>query len=219
MIFFDDSYGRALKFKNGCPVKYFNITKNFKVLDLIDEDGDKYKKIKQFLVRNQFVYFIPCEIPGNEIVSFVLRARGKKEFRNVKLNEKYPMVFGLEDFYDYVGQTILLTEGVKDAMFLKRFYKYSLAYLTSQPQKDLWEYLKRISRNILFFPDNDMTGRNIKKLKKYADCKVYYGKEKDWGKYWEDISEERKQDLIESLNVFLKYEKVISIAKSKKIYV
>ena len=135
--FFDDPYGKSFMSKSGSAVKFFDISKNFKDIDLIDAED-----IKKFLVKNKDVYFIPLELPNKEIFGFVLKSINSKKFYNIRIKEQYPQVFGLYDFYDFkFNKPVILVEGIKDCQFVKLFYPWTLAYLTSQPSKLLFEYL------------------------------------------------------------------------------
>lgn len=208
----EDSYGLALKYKNDNPVKFFDIEKDFKKIDLIECDEENKKKLVFFLIKYKEIYFVPLELPDLSIFGFILKSKNSKNFFNFKLNVNYPMIFGLNDFNDYkYDKPIFLVEGIKEAMFVKLFYKYCIAYLTSQPSKKLWEYLIRISNKIIFLPDNDDVGKSLKYMNKFKAYNKYYPScaKKDWGEYWE-INNKQKEKMFENeLNMILKKEGII----------
>ena len=184
----DSPYIKALHFKNGEPLKIFSLKDDIELLFKLD--NDKYKKLITFLSYNKEVLFIPLEFIDGRIFGFVLRSLTQKAFYNFKIEDNLPMVFGLNDFSDFeFGQPIFLAEGIKDVQTIKLFYKYSLAYLTSQPAESLWNYLNTITNNIIIIGDNDKTGKKLildNKIKeKYKHCKIYYLNGKDGGEYWE----------------------------------
>lgn len=202
---FLDSYGKALVGKTGNPVKYFDISTDFDKFDLIKHEQKDL--IIYFLLKVKDVYLIPLELPNKLIYAFQLRGVKEKKFLNIKLVDNAPLVFGLSDFNKFEYNTpIILVEGITDVMAVKIFYPFSLAYLTSQPSINLWEYLNQITTRIIFIPDNDNIGKNIKKIHKYKRMQIYYSSiSKDFGEYWktEDISH------LKEIEMLLKLEKII----------
>ena len=209
-----DCYGDCLTIKSGKPVKFFDISENFNLIEKLKlEDIEEEKKVLYFLNKYQMVYFIPLQLPDNSIYGFVLKSVNSKNFYNYRINKNFPLVFGLEDFSDYrYNDLILLCEGIKDVQMLKLVYKYSLAYLTSQPSKSLWNYLTQITNKIIIIPDKDEAGKNFIDLdKKYKDNKYskidkYYcqsGK-KDFGEYWELNDYRKRQCFVDEIKSLLK---------------
>jgi len=177
---FDDPYSRALRFKSGNLVKYFDITKHF---HLLNDNQDK--KIIKFLIYNKLVYIIPLELQNSEIYAFDYKSVESKSFIRKKLlgYEYCPVVFGLNDI-DRFDIPIIMIEGVKDCMAVKQRYKYCIAYLTSAPQEKLFVYLQSISKKLIFIPDNDKVGRKIEQIEKYKQNSKYYSLTKDFGDYF-----------------------------------
>jgi DNA primase len=209
--YFDDAYCKAFLLKTGNTLKYFDISSNYdKIFEIDYFDKDKKKNIKDFLLKYKEVYVIPLELPDDSIIGFQLRSKNIKDFCNVKLNEKYPQIFGLYDFKDFKYNTpIILCEGSKDALFIKLFYKYTLAYLTSQPTKLLFEFLLTITNRIIFIPDNDDAGLQLDTFKKFKIFKKYHCNVlnyKDFGSYWEVDNDYLKNSFIRELETIINLE-------------
>jgi len=198
---FDDPYSRALRFKTGKPVVYFDIQKHFFLLEL-----NKEENINKFLINNKLVYIIPLELYGGEIFAFDFKAVESKNFIRKKLPgyDYLPVVFGLYDI-DKFNMPIFMVEGIKDCMAVKKRYKYTIAYLSSAPQEKLFDYLNTISNKLVFLPDNDKVGRNIEKYEKYISCSKYYSFTKDFGDYFDNY-DNRYMILLDSI---LEKEKVV----------
>lgn len=206
--FENDFYGDCLTIKSGNQVKFFDISKNFKLLEKIDNlEDEEDKKLIYFLNKYQEVYVIPLETPDKAIYGFVLKSVNTKNFYNYRIKKNFPLVFGLADFENYeFNKLILLCEGIKDVQTLKLVYPYSLAYLTAQPSRDLWNYLCKITNKIVFIPDNDDAGKDLLEYKKFKIFDKYYcqsGK-KDFGEYWENSDYLKRQKFIDEIKTILK---------------
>jgi hypothetical protein len=182
---FESPYDRALE---TVEYKTYNSMTDF---NLLDELSDVV--LKKFLVKTSQCYIIPLFGLFGEIFGYTLRSAKNKDFHIVMENKKYPLCFGLETLKNFkYNSPILLAEGVKDIMTLRKLYPYSIAYLTSEPYDKLMEYLKNITNKIIFFPDSDVAGRKFiydKDLKiKYQNYNKYYipfGK--DLGQFWDNM--------------------------------
>jgi len=117
-----------------------------------------------------------------------------------------PIVFGLSDFSSFTARSaktspfndtpIILVEGIKDALYLKRFYPYTLALLTNYASDPTCEFISRLSRQIIISMDSDTFGRKaMKKLsQKFLDLgstaiQLHVpgtGNLKDWGMGFSD---------------------------------
>jgi hypothetical protein len=167
----------------------YDNSKDLKILDVLDVDD----KTKAFLLKNSPVYIIPLMTPNGEEYSYVLRAVESKRFYFLELKSKYPHCYGLQDFTNYTfNKPILLCEGIKDVLAIKKIYPYSLAYLTSSPNDELFDFLSNITNRIIFFPDSDKTGLKLKITKKLKEKFKFYSKYytpfgKDLGEYWDRL--------------------------------
>ncbi|MGA2433957.1 MAG: hypothetical protein ABSG25_01590 [Bryobacteraceae bacterium] len=196
---FLDPYGKCLITKD---VRTFLIEKDFDKLDMVDNTDIKY-----FLVKFKDVYLIPLKLPSEDIFGILFKSINSKNFLNYKFNENSTLTFGLEDFNDFVfNNKILLVEGIKECMTFKLFYPYTLAYLTSSPSIKLFEYLKQISNQIVFIPDNDRIGKRLKFIDKYNIYNKYFSyKNKDFGTYWESGD----RNILDEVKNILKMEGII----------
>ena len=152
----DDVYAKAL---GDYLYKIYDAERDYKWIDILDDD-----KFKVFIRHTNLFYMIPLRNVHNNIFGFVCRDIDKKKFYNILLDEKYPLVFGLEQMKSFeFNKTIILCEGIKDILVVRRLYPYSLAYLTSEPSDTLWDYLSHITNRIIFFPDKDYAGMRFVK--------------------------------------------------------
>jgi hypothetical protein len=191
-----DPYGKCLV---GKDVRTFQLDKDLDKLDLVED-----QKVKFFLVKFKDVYLIPLMLPNKKIFGFIFKSVKTKNFLKYVFKEETPSVFGLEDFDDFeFNKPIFLLEGIKECMLFKIFYKYTLAYLTGQPSKLLFEYLKQISNRLIFIPDNDEVGKRLKYFKKFDNYNKYFSyKIKDFGVYWENDD----RSIVEEVKFILKNE-------------
>lgn len=194
------------------PYRIFNLEKDFKILFDVDDE-----KFQYFAMREKIFLMIPLKNIHGNIFGFVCRSISGNRFYNIQIEERFPMVFGLETLARMPFNTpILLCEGIKDCMTLRQVYPVSLAYLTAKPSDLLFNFLKQISKKVVFFPDNDKAGQNIcydrdVKEKKYIKDKEvkekfeFYAKHytpygKDLGEYWDDtIYKERILQWVKSM--------------------
>lgn len=195
---YDDPYGRSLKYKSGNSVKCFKLQKHFNLLEkleLLKSKNEEIKKVLNFLIFQKYVYFIPLEFPDNINFGFSLKSVKNKSFYKYRMDDKYPLVYGFSDFKNFRmnEDKIILIEGIKDAQTVKLLYPFVLAYMSSQPSKKLFEYLLKISNNLIFIPDNDEAGLEIRRFKKYNKFKKYFcnvsSMSKDYGEYWDNYDE------------------------------
>ena len=164
--------------------RVIDIANNFELLAILEDN------VRAFVHKNGKVLQIPLKDMDGMIFGYVYRSlRGK--FFHVEMKSKtYPNCFGLQDFSNFqFNQPILVCEGVKDVMVLKKVYPYALAYLTSQPSDMLFDYLTQITNKIIWFPDNDRVGRmyETKWKEKYKYFSKYYCPYgKDLGSYFDN---------------------------------
>lgn len=126
-----------------------------KMLSLIP----KQKQYYHFFQKNDLFWMIPIELPDCSIIGFILKNFvGEKSYLNVSFSD-FHTFFGLYDFNDFKKQSlIILTEGSKDSLFVKQYYKYTLALTTSGLTSTTLAIVKSLTNKILLLYDNDDTG-------------------------------------------------------------
>ena len=137
-------------------------------------------KINHFTIdtnkSHKYFYAIPVQSPNGTIVGFIYRTILDKTYASiyrpfVDSSKKVPYMFGFfEDFKNFNRHTtcmpILVCEGAKDAIVLKKIYPYTLSCNTSSLGINTY-VLANITDKILLAYDNDATGESqIKKDKK-----------------------------------------------------
>lgn len=125
---------------------------------------------------HRFFYIIPIQSPNGTYVGFIYRTLFGKSYASIyrpftSKIKKVPYMFGFyNDFKNYNRHTtcmpIVVCEGVKDALTLKRFYPYVLSTNTSS--LGIGKYiLANITNRIILAYDNDPTGiESVRKDKK-----------------------------------------------------
>jgi hypothetical protein len=185
-VYGNNPYSKCFIYKQGLPIKFFDIEKDYLLFFQIDKNEEN-DKIKTFLTYNKRVIFIPLEFIDDSLIGFQLRSYTKKAFYNIKFNDNLPLVYGLNDFKDFkLNSSVFLVEGIKDVQTIKLLYKYSLAYLTAKPSDVLFDYLKKITNKIIFIGDNDKAGKQLKWDDAYKGCDKNYLSVKDCGDYFDN---------------------------------
>ena len=134
-------------------------------------DYTEYGKDKE---GNKFFYMIPIQTIRGDIVSFILRRvldRTKsphdKRYHtlDIKASYKFPHMYGFyKDFLNYQEESdteakpIVVCEGVKDCIYLKQYYPYTLSLNTSSIGFNA-DILRNITNKILYVSDNDSVGQ------------------------------------------------------------
>lgn len=153
-------------------IRVINRKENYNVLvsSLIKDD------IKIFLKQcGDYFYMIPIQTPKGTIVGFILRSvYGRKyhtysrEFKNFK--NKIPLMFGFyKDFKNWdklkKSYPIVVCEGLKDCIMLKKIYPFVLANNTSSLGTNM-HVLRNLTNKFILVYDNDETGITNNKLDK-----------------------------------------------------
>ena len=150
---------------------YELLTRNKKVHYFINQirKEDIYRSKKYNInITDSYFYMIPIQTVNGTIIDFILRSVfGKKEYsRPVDINvgniKKVPYMYGwYEDFKDYDSHNkckpIVVCEGIKDSIYLKRFYPYILSNNTSHLGFNA-HILRNITDKIILVYDNDEAG-------------------------------------------------------------
>lgn len=170
-----------------------------------------YKKTQYFAKANEYFYMIPVTTVKGTIVGFILRGVLKSDYSTVSrtfnsYDNQVPLMFGFDKrFQKYDEQSekhnkcfpIIVCEGSKDCLMLKRIYPYVVANNTSSMGLNA-PVLRNISDSFLLAYDNDKAGmEGIEKDKRvlrgmgayvdsiklhdgFKDCADYLGHPKEF---------------------------------------
>lgn len=112
---------------------------------------------------NPRFWLIPCAVPG-EFAGFVLRSFGtpkdpKRKFLTYAPKE-VRVWYGWEAFEDYrVGEPIIVTEGIKDALALRQYYPYVVACMgAAGVTRTSARILSKLTRKVVLAFDGDIAG-------------------------------------------------------------
>lgn len=139
----------------------FQLKKGLPVGLVFVKDTIKYqypiKSFWKYFEENPCFWMIPLATPSKKIIGFVLRSYDKKEYRTIfDYKNNIPPIFGWEDFSDFdYTKPVIICEGVKDAIWLKQYYKYCLALNGSEITISNLEIFKNTVSKIIFCYDND----------------------------------------------------------------
>lgn len=162
-----------------------------------------YTPFYPFYKENDVFWMIPCEIPGNRTIGYLLRSISDKSNNNEKKKKRsyyqfsvkgtMPIVYGLHTFGDFQrNTTIILVEGVKDALFLSQYYPYVIAVLTNTVSDYICMMIQRLTDRVIFAFDTDAGGRRHgeKLTKRFGELLVRREflktsrKVKDWANFF-----------------------------------
>jgi len=174
-----DSWGKALaQTQNYLPPKKIRFGQEFGQIDRLD------LFVRSILVKEEYSYIIPITSVGGIVRGFIFRLVERKEFRRV--DDGRPLFYGFHRFKDFkYGQLIIVSEGIKDAEAVARFYPYSLSIMGNHISEEQAEILKRLTSKLVFIGDNDERSRKVERLNKKAGAIVLYPPVKDVGMYFE----------------------------------
>lgn len=169
----------------GTPIRKMKPITNqtYKVLSLSNSDiriidRDKFyqklfllKKIEHFIKdtkehSNRFFYMIPLQTPSGTIVGFILRSVFSKNYASVyrasNYSSKVPYMYGFYKDFEKIDShkscvPIVICEGLKDCILMKKIYPYVLSNNTSSLGLNA-NVLRNISNKFLLVYDNDETG-------------------------------------------------------------
>lgn len=137
--------------------------------DLAYEDPMAFQRIDYFLVKNEYFYMVPMLTVKETIVGFILRGVFRKDYSTVyreftDTRLRVPVMFGFDKSFAKLDEKsecypLVICEGCKDCMVLKRFYPYVLANNTSSMGLNA-DILSNISNKFLLAYDNDDAGRD-----------------------------------------------------------
>lgn len=158
-----------------------------------------YPPFFSFYSENDYFWMIPCEIPSknkdeSKIFGFVLRSYYGKKYMNFHVKGTFPLIYGLGDFGDFkFGSPVILTEGIKDCLLIKKYYKYCISTLTNSINVNVLNMLFGITKTFVIAFDIDYHGNkgNKKVIKKINELggsasPIYTTyKVKDWGEFFD----------------------------------
>jgi DNA primase len=182
-----------------------------------------YSKIKYFVKNNEFFYMIPVTTVKGTIVGFIVRGVLNSDYNTVSrtfssYEAKVPLMFGFDRkflLYDKQAEKgnkcypIIVCEGSKDCMMLKKIYPYVLANNTSSMGLNA-QVLRNISDSFLLAYDNDQAGEegiekdkkilrnlgayveSIKLHKGFKDCADYLGHPEEFSELTTQIKRKLK---------------------------
>lgn len=226
-------------YKSGISIKRVNPIDNqtYKVLitsnvDIRIIDRDKYiaeistsealKKLTRDseMYSNRFVYIIPLQTIKGTIVGFILRSVFGKNYATINKtftdkNKKLPIMFGFyEDFRTFDNyntcKPIIICEGLKDCITLKKIYPYVLSNNTSSMGINL-QVLSNLTDKFILIYDNDDAGNkgmdlDVKRAQElhyfvvkispkscYKDCADCYENEEDFNEFTKIVQTTIKQ--------------------------
>ena len=134
-------------------------------------DPKAYEKMKHFGLQNDYFYMIPITTIKGTIVGFIVRAVLKHDYNTISRTfssyyVRVPLMYGFDkSFLTYDKRSaergrcypIIVCEGSKDCMMLKRFYPYVVANNTSSMGINA-QVLRTISNSFILAYDNDKAG-------------------------------------------------------------
>lgn len=118
-----------------------------------------------FFEKHKYFWMIPIVTINKKIVGFIIRGCSVKEYRTIFVRNSICPMFGWEDFKNYdFNKPIVLCEGAKDSIYLKKYYPYTLALNTSNITSLNLNILKKFTNNLILCYDNDSTGSSSIKM-------------------------------------------------------
>lgn len=135
---------------------------------LVYENPLAFEKIKKFTLANDWFYMIPVTTMKNTIVGFILRGVFKSDYNTISrefgdLSTRVPLMFGFDERFKKFREhktcyPIVVCEGSKDCIFMKRFYPYTVSINTSSMGLNAY-VLINISNKFVLAYDNDKAGQ------------------------------------------------------------
>ena len=132
------------------------------------ENALAFTKIEHFLKTNEYFYLIPLTTIKGTIVGFIVRGVLTSDYgtvtRTLNYESKVPFMYGFDKtFLDYDRHKkcypIIVCEGCKDCLTLKKIYPYVVANNTSSMGLNK-AILRNITNKFLLVYDNDEAGIN-----------------------------------------------------------
>ena len=185
-----------------------------------------FEKMKHFGLQNDYFYMVPVTTVKGTIVGFIVRGVLEHDYNTISrafssYETRVPLMFGFdESFKSYDDRTrekgrcypIIVCEGSKDCMMLKKFYPYVVANNTSSMGVNA-QILRVISNSFLLAYDNDGAGeegmerdkKTLRGLGAYVDSIKLHDGFKDCADYLDHPKEfkELKSQIRRKINSLL----------------
>ena len=151
---------------SGIDVRIIDRDKNLGLLYKLGQLGTFSKDTREY--SHRYFYSVPIQTVSGTIVGFIYRTVFDKKYTTVSRafsdkEKKVPLMFGFykdfADFDKYDGcKPIIVCEGLKDCITLKKIYPYVLSNNTSHMGLNL-QVLSNITNKFILVYDNDNAGR------------------------------------------------------------
>lgn len=151
--------------------KIFRLSKvDIRVVErsMVYSNPEAYKKLAHFIQYNQYFYMVPITTVRGTIVGFIVRGIFEKGYNTIlrsfsSLEVQVPLMYGFDESfkkYDTYPKCcpIVVCEGCKDVMTLKKIYPYVLSNNRSSMGTNI-KVLRNISDKFLLAYDNDEAGK------------------------------------------------------------
>lgn len=148
-------------------VRIIDRDKNLALIYRLGQLGTFSKDTKEN--SHRFFYSIPIQTVSGTIVGFIYRTVFGKQYTTVSRDfddkeHKVPLMFGFyKDFADYDNSNdckpIIVCEGLKDCITLKKIYPYVLSNNTSHMGINL-QVLSNLTNKFILIYDNDKAGQD-----------------------------------------------------------
>ena len=132
------------------------------------QNPNAFEKMKYFIKENPFFYMIPVKTIKETITGFIVRGVTKGGYNTISrefhdIEKQVPLMYGFDSAFAKLdgykkSYPIVVCEGCKDCLMLKRFYPYVLANNTSSMGLNA-VILRNITDKFLLAYDNDKAGQ------------------------------------------------------------
>lgn len=131
------------------------------------ENPQAFTKLAHFIEKNEYFYMVPITTIKRTIVGFVIRGIFEKGYNTIlrmfnSFETRIPLMYGFDEaFSNYDNypkcRPIIICEGCKDVMTLKKIYPYVLSNNRSSMGSNV-HILRNITNKFLLAYDNDEAG-------------------------------------------------------------
>lgn len=186
-----EEYAAFSSKKDGLPVKVACYRRYLeKIPTFGSAQNSKQEEILEILMHSGPLYMIPLETPSGAIAGFQYRPirhkSGYAKYISVGNPKRFPLAYGWYGFRTFQrGDTIVISEGIKDSLYIQTEHPYVLAVGSTKVPYELFVALARLGKRILVAYDNDKAGNDganalISALAKYKVEAVRLAPPSDW---------------------------------------